>query len=133
MVIEPTPSPDQRAPQAAVSPRPEIIAYFGDQKLDADIAETGWTITGDNFGRGKEIIPFERPKNLRAVEIEPFDFPGGRLANYACFDPGKAEVKELNWREQGRDAASQLIKEGYQLIASNMIRGVFIRTIPQPK
>jgi hypothetical protein len=115
---------------------PEIKKYFGD-KRDEKINQQGYLIHGDTF-KGDKMISFGSPENplptdLNSTQIESHYFPSGEVRNFLCYDPNKAEVKTVKWQESKEGESEQLEKDGWQLIDSNIARGIFVRTITENK
>ncbi len=117
--------------QAAHPERGKV--YFGDGTLDRIMREQGWIMAGDIFGEDGQIIPFNKPEGVKVVEIKPFDLPKGILNNFICYDPQLAEVRKVDWHQEGKAIAGQLLQEGWRLMDSNKERGVLVRSIPQGK
>ena len=86
----------------------------------------------DVFIRKGYIVCDEAPniEGVRSERIGPMASEGDHeIGGWLVYHPGKAEVIKFKWliREQARPEEA----DGWELIDSNIARGIFARTLPQ--
>ena len=85
-----------------------------------------------NFVRKGYAVCDKVPDNeeVKSERIEPLMSEGDHeIGGWLVYHPGKAEVIKFKWliREQARPEEA----DGWELIDSNIARGIFARTLPQ--
>jgi hypothetical protein len=93
--------------------------------LNNRLNEKGWT-----YFSVWEDETIDLPEELESAQIEPDFIDGKRKANYIIVDPNRGETRKTVWGNEDENIVQTLEDNGWELVDSNIARGIFVRTKP---
>ena len=109
----------------------EYKLYFAPEhknsaSLNNSLNEKGWT-----YFSVWEDEDMELPEELQSQQIEGWTIDDRRKDNYVVIDPDRGELRKVVWGNETEDIVPTLEAQDWELIDSNIARGIFVRTKPE--
>jgi len=114
----------------AIRPEWEERVYFDDTFYQAEGMNKNMNAKGWTLKSRRDAVTQQLPSGLNEEELTPLttDY---ELRSYVIYDPERAEVKKVVWQQAEKGSVEEMKSLGWEMVDSNVARGIFIRTKPE--